>query len=161
MKKIIAILMVTVMCLSCMSIVCSAATTYKSPASEEQYEIGVFVEGETGGSAVVNPPVVIKGETTKITAKPDEGYEFDGWTFSGEFEWISGDENSPEIEIRPLSDVKFVAKFKGAGGANKDNGKTSPTTGYNTTVAVVAVAVTVILSGSAVVYTGKKYFEAR
>jgi len=146
-----------VLMLSAVFAVAVAAEDYPSPSERDYYVVEVDVEGN--GTATPDPVTPKKGDTSKIVAKPGADSEFTGWTFEGEFEWVEGDANSATIVIRPLSDVKFIAHFKGAG--SKDGGKTSPPTGYNTTAVVAVMAVVLTISAAAVAVCGKKYFSAR
>ena len=156
MKKVLSVLMAVLM-LSAVFAVAVSAEEYPSPSARDYWVVEVDVDGN--GTATADPVQTPKGDTSKIVAKPDAGNEFTGWTFEGEFEWVEGDANSAVIVIRPLGDVKFIAHFKGEG-PGKDDGKTSPTTGYAEFVTVVVVAV-LSISAAAVVVTGKKYFSAR
>ena len=137
-----------------------AAEEYPSPSDRDYYVIEVTAD--EGGTANTDNPTVPKGDTTKITAKPGDGYEFSGWKFEGDFEWVEGDANSAVIVIRPKGDVKFTATFKGAG-VKPDGGKTSPTTGIvdNANFAVVVLAVVISVSAAAVVVTGRKHFSVK
>lgn len=159
MKKIIAAALVIVMMMS-LSAVAFAADSFISPSGDDFYNVTVKVKDDKGGTASSSAVTVKKGDTVEIKAKPDSGNTFGGWTFTGEFEWVSGDANSETIVVRPLSDIVFIAEFKGAGGPEKDNGGESPETGYNTVATVAFMSVIVLASAAAVVYTGKKYFDA-
>ena len=155
MKKVLSVLMAVLM-LTAIFAVAVAAEDYPSPSARDYWVVDVDVDGNgTANVETVTPP---KGETTKLIAKPGDGSEFTGWTFEGEFEWVEGDANSLVIVIRPLSDVKFIAHFKGA---KSDGGKTSPTTGYNTGAIIAAIAVVVTISAAVVVVNGKRYFTAK
>ena len=157
MKKVLSALMAVVI-IAAVFAVTVAAVDYPSPSDRDYYVVEVDVKGN--GTATGDPLTPPKGDTSKLVAKPDDGSEFTGWTFEGEFEWIEGDANSPTIVIRAKGDVKFTANFKAAG-PNKDGGKTSPTTGYNTTAVIAAIAVVLTISAAVVVVNGKKYFSAK
>ncbi len=159
MKKVLSVLMAVVM-LAAICVVSVSAEEYPSPSDRDYYVIEV--DADEGGTANADTSTVTKGDTTKITAKPGDGYEFAGWEFSGDFEWVEGDANSAVIVIRPKADVKFTAKFKGAG-VKPDPGKTSPTTGIvdNANFTVVVLAVVISISAAAVVVTGRKYFSVK
>ena len=159
MKKIIAAALVIVMMMR-LSAVAFAADSFISPSGDDFYNVTVKVKDDKGGTASSSAVTVKKGDTVEIKAKPDSGNTFGGWTFTGEFEWVSGDANSETIVVRPLSNIVFIAEFKGAGGPEKDNGGESPETGYNTVATVAFMSVIVLASAAAVVYTGKKYFDA-
>lgn len=159
MKKIIALALVAIMMIS-ISSVAFAADEFKSPTGDSFYSVAVKVKDDKGGTATSGKVTVISGETTVIKAKADDGYTFGGWTFTGDFEWVSGDANSETIEVRAFSDLVFTAVFNGEGGASKDPGATSPETGYGNITVAVIMAVAVFAAAGAVVYTGKKYFEA-
>ncbi len=159
MKKIIALALVAVMMIG-ISTVAFAADEFKSPSGDDFYKVVVNVKDDKGGTASSSKVTVKKGETAVIKAKADDGYTFGGWTFTGDFEWVSGDANSETIEVRALSDLVFTAVFNGKGGASKDPSGTSPETGYGDIAFVAVAAVAVFAAAGAVVYTGKKYFEA-
>ncbi len=157
MKKVLSVLMAVLM-LTAVFAVAVSAEEYPSISDRDYYVVYVDVDGN--GTANVDPVTPKKdGDTAKLVAKPGNGAEFSGWTFEGEFEWVEGDANSLVIVIRPLGDVKFVAHFKD--GAKTDGGKTSPTTGYNTSAIIAAIAVVLTISAAVVVVNGKRYFSAK
>ena len=160
MKRILSVIL-TALILTAVFAVCVTAADYKSPADRDYNIITIVVDGDKGGTVTADPVTVPKGETSKIIAKPDDGYEFSGWVIEGEYEIIEGDLNSPVIVIRPLTDVKVTAKFTGT--AKRDTDTESPETGLidNTAFAGVAVALVISFSAAAVVVTGRKYFSAR
>ncbi len=156
MKKILAIILASLMMFSVMATV-FAADEFLSPGAKDFYNVVANVKDDKGGTATAEKPQVPVGETVTITAKEDDGFEFIGWTFTGEFEWVEGDANSKVIVVRPLSDVVFTAAFEGEG-PDKDTDKDSPVTGYRDTLATTVMATVLTLGFAAVVYTGKKYF---
>ena len=163
MKKVLSVLIAVLMLSAAFTVAASAfvAEGYPSPSDRDYYVVVVVVDTDKGGTASSDPTTVPKGDTAELVAKPDPGYEFSGWTFEGEFEFVEGDANSAKIVIRPKGDVKFMAHFKGAGGASKDSGKVSPTTGYNTELVIALMTVVLAVSATAVVITGRRYFSAK
>lgn len=159
MKKIIAVCLALFMMLSVCSTV-FAAEEYPSPDGKDFYNVVTKVKDDKGGSAVTDKPTVPVGDTATLTAKEDDGFEFIGWTFTGEFEWVEGDANSKVIVIRPKSDVVFTAAFSGEG-ADKDTDKESPETSSVDMTAVAVWAVVVTLGVAATLYTGKRYLLDR
>lgn len=159
MKKIIAIFLVALLTLS-LSTVVFAADEFASPTGDDFYNVVVKVKDNKGGIAVSDVVSVKHGETAVIKATPDEGYTFGGWTFTGDFEWVSGDANSETITVRAFSDLLFVAEFNGEGGPAKDHGGTSPEMGNTDFKAIIIASIFITLSAGIAVYTGKKYFEA-
>lgn len=160
MKKIIAIFLAVFMMLSVCSTVFAAGEEYPSPGAKDFYNVVAKVKDDKGGSAVTDRPTVPVGETATLTAKEDDGFEFIGWTFTGEFEWVEGDANSKVIVIRPKSDVVFVAAFSGEG-ADKDTDKESPETSSVDMTAVAVWACVLALGVAVTLYTGKRYLLER
>ncbi|MBR6917547.1 MAG: InlB B-repeat-containing protein [Clostridia bacterium] len=161
MKRIMSVIMAAFIITALLSVSVCAETKYPSPSDRDYYVVEVTVDGDEGGTVTVDVPTVPKGDTVKISAKPDDGYEFGGWTFEGDFDWIEGDANSPEIVIRPKSDVKFIAKFIGKGGGKKDTDKESPETGYDNSAAFVVMAALVVSASSVIVAGRKKYSKEK
>lgn len=157
MKKIIAILLASLMMLSMIGVVFADDGEFVSPGADDFYNVVAKVKDDKGGSATTDKPTVLVGETATLTAKEDEGFKFIGWTFTGEFEWVEGDANSKVIVIRPKSDVVFVAAFEGKG-PDKDPSQDSPETGYSFAPVAIVMASLLALGTAAAVYTGKKYF---
>lgn len=155
MKRIIAILLASVMMLSMVVTVFAADAEFISPGADDFYNVVAKVKDDKGGSASTDKPTVPVGEVATLTAKEDDGFEFIGWTFTGEFDWVEGDANSKVIVIRPKSDVVFIAAFEGEG-PDKDTDKESPVTGYMGGAVVMVLALSMGIA--AAVYTGKKYF---
>lgn len=158
MKKIVSTALVVMMLASLFAIPSFAADEFPSPGSEDYFTLTVSVKDNIGGTATASAATILKGETATITARADDGYSFAGWTFTGEFEWVSGDANASVITIRPKSDVAFVASFNGQGGPGRDTAGQSPAMGYNFEAVAAVMAAVVIMSAAAVVYTGKKYY---
>lgn len=160
MKKILSVILAALMLTSVLAIGAFAAgEEFLSPSNPDFYNVTVSVKDNKGGTVNADKTKVPAGETATIVAKPDENNTFNGWTFTGAFEWVRGDANSTEIEIRPLEDVAFVADF--GDGVSKDPGAISPVTGYNTTALFAVIALAVVLSAGAVVYTGRKYAKVK
>lgn len=113
--------------------------------SVDKDNLTAFVSVEGDGTASSDPTTVAKGSDGTFTLKAVDGKDkFTAWTISGEYEIVSGDLNSRELVIRPLTDIYAVAKFVGEGSTepvtptenpNKDN--TSPKTGDPTMMFVV------------------------
>jgi len=160
MKKIVSVLLIALMFTSLLA-VAAIADDYVSPAGT--HVVSGEVSGNVGGNVIVNPPSVSDGGTVTVSAISDDGYSFSYWTFTGEFEWVSGDVRSAVIVIRPLGDVSFVATFTASGGPgpNKDDGNTSPATGYDMTPVLVVMASVIAVSAAAVVITGKRYLASK
>ena len=156
MKKFVSVLMTVIMMASIL-VVSADAIDGDFPSPAQNYNVSAIVVDGIGGTVIVDPASVPQGETSTITAKPDEGYEFEGWTFEGEFEWVSGDANSLVIVIRPLTDVKGYAKFKGTGG-KKDDNPDSPETGYDMSATIAVMAIVFTIGAASVVVAGRKYF---
>lgn len=109
-----------------------------------------FADDYEGGSVVVVPkftvhiiydfPVPEDGGTTEIpqgnqyviTPKDKEGFTFEGYEITGEYEIISKDGN--KWTIVPLSDLTIHVKYKNVKPEDKpvDDKPVSPSTGFNT-----------------------------
>ncbi len=157
MKKVLSVLMAVLM-LSAICAVAVSAVDNPSPEPTTYYVIEVTVDGN--GTATPDPASVPQGDTTKLTANPDDGSKFIGWDIEGDYEIVEGDLNSPVLVIRPKSNLKAVDKFQPTD-TKKDDGKTSPTTGYNTNAIIAVMAVVVTISAAVVVVNGKRYFSAK
>ena len=157
MKRALSCLMVIVM-IVCLSATVTAKDPFYSPSGEDYWD--VYVDTSAGGIAYADPTPVKKGEPVVLDAYPDSGFTFGYWTITGDFIWVEGDANSAHAIIRPNGPVEIHANFIGKG-AEKDTSPVSPKTGYNTEAIIFAVAAVVMISGAAVVYTGKKYFTEK
>ena len=160
MKKVLSLVLVAMMLLTVFAVV-ATADDFKSVDSRDYYKVEAKIDNPEGGTVIANPTTPKKGETSTITAKIADGYTFTGWTFVGDFDWVSGDANSTTIVIRPKGDVIFTAGVKKTSGGktpSKDDGPKSPATGYNTEAVIVAMAAVLTVSAAAVAFTGKKYF---
>ena len=159
MKKIVSVFLAALILTAVLALPASA-TDYKSPKDRDYYVVTIVVDGTTGGTVTGDPVTVPKGQTSKIVAKPDPGYEFKGWEIEGDYVIVEGDLTTATIVIRPGSDITVRAKFSGP--AQRDSGSTSPTTGVidNTAFVSVVVALVISISAAAVVVTGRKYFSA-
>lgn len=162
MKKIFAIVLTVIMALSLVSVAFADEMKNKSQSGDTKYTITLKTDKIKGGSISADVVSVNSGDSVKLTATPDSGNHLDTWVITGEYDVKSGDINSNVFEIIPKGDLEISAVFVGdtaKDSATKDNSKTSPTTGYtDTVIAILAASITLV--AAAVVYTGKKYFEA-
>ena len=139
MKRIISVALALVM-------IFALAATFAakdSPSGDEYYLITVTYEPSDGslGTAKGDKDKVKVGSegddsTVTLTAEKKNNGEFTGWTIDGKYEIVSGSLTSETLVIRPLSDIKAVAKFTKPGtpdsSSSKQSGnedKTSPKTG--------------------------------
>ena len=89
------------------------------------YQITI-IPGDGGGSFdfTYKTPVDDDGsQTVHFTAKPDDGYEFAGWTFEGDYTLL-GDPSNPEIDVITKGDIKAYPKFVKIGSKDKGTDKT-------------------------------------
>lgn len=92
------------------------------------YQITI-IPGDGGGSYdfTYKTPVDDEGyQTVHFTAKPDDGYEFAGWTFDGDYKLL-GDPSNPEIDVLVRGDIKAYPKFVKTGGGSKSGGTSEST----------------------------------
>lgn len=102
------------------------------------YQITI-IPGDGGGSFdfTYKTPVGDDGsQTVHFTAKPDDGYEFAGWTFEGDYTLL-GDPSNPEIDVLARGDIKAYPKFVKIGGksdSDKSGGSSESGAGKDTKV---------------------------
>lgn len=141
MKRFISVALALVMIFA----LAATVAAKDSPVGRDYYAIEVGYDpadgslGTAGGDkSNVRVDAVDEDGTVKLTAINKDNGEFIGWEISGEYEIVSGSLNDLVIVVRPLSDIKAIAKFKSSAtpdssssksssGSNDD--KTSPKTG--------------------------------
>ena len=153
MKKVLAILAAVIIIV--VSVVPAFAESVDSPTpTKANYQITI-IPGDGGGefNFEYKTPVNDDGtQTVHFSANPDDGYEFAGWTFEGDYTLL-GDPSNPEIDVLTKGDIKAYPKFvkigDDNGGSKKsdtkdtkvDTGTKSPKTGYSVyTFAAISVA---------------------
>ena len=123
MKKTLTILVAVL--LIALSVTPAFAVESPKPTTAN-YQITI-IPGDGGGSFdfTYKTPVDDDGsQTVHFTAKPDDGYEFAGWTFEGDYT-ILGDPSNPEIDILAKGDVKAYPKFVKTGSGSNSGGSKS------------------------------------
>lgn len=152
MRKLFAILMA--LCLTLTLCVCAFATEepVQSPTDEPVYSVEfISYDTDTPNQTFYTVP---EGETLGITAPVSEESDFIGFTIEGEYEIISGSLDSPDLVIRPLTDVVIIAHYKDSGSEpttpEGDNGENSPQTGDSQLIFVMGAVFVVALAGIAV-----------
>ena len=141
MKRTLAIL-VAVLVIALSAIPAFAAEVdYKSPAPTiANYQITI-IPGTEGGSYdfEYKTPVDDDGnQTVHFHAKPDEGFEFTGWTFEGNYTPL-GNLTDTELDVIVSGDIKATPNFKKIGSSETtekkdtkiDDSSKSPKTGTN------------------------------
>ena len=97
-----------------------------SPApTTANYQITI-IPGDGGGEFNFDykTPVDDNGnQTVHFSADPDDGYEFAGWTFEGDYTLL-GDPSNPEIDVIAKGDIKAYPKFVKIGSKDKGTDKT-------------------------------------
>ena len=145
MKKLVSFALVLVMLFAIASV--SVGAEFTSPGGKTYYSVTTSSEGQGDAHSDknkvdINPSTTEDGYVT-LTAE-EGGGSFVKWVIEGDYNVISGDENSLEFVIEPLSDIKAVAVFEGGETVpvvtptekpNTDN--TSPKTGDPTMMFVV------------------------
>ena len=157
MKKFLSVLMTVIMMASIL-VAPALAIDGDFPSPAQNYTVTAEVKDGVGGTVNVDPSSVPQGENSVITATPADGYDFAGWTFTGDFEWVEGDANSLRIVVKPTSDCHFIAAFKGKGGPGGDDNPFSPGTGYDMSAAIAVMAIVFTIGAASVVVAGRKYF---
>ncbi len=117
MKRTLAIL-VAVLVIALSAIPAFAAENdYVSPkATVANYQITI-IPGGGGGTYdfTYKTPVDDDGkQTVHFVAKPDDGYEFTGWTFDGNYTLL-GNLTDTELDVIVSSDIKATPNFKKIG----------------------------------------------
>ena len=122
MKKTLSILIAVL--LIAFSVTPAFAVESPKPTTAN-YQITI-IPGDGGGSFdfTYKTPVDDDGsQTVHFTAKPDDGYEFAGWTFEGDYTLL-GDPSNPEIDVIARGDIKAYPKFVKIGSKDKGTDKT-------------------------------------
>lgn len=144
MKKIIALVIALTLVLA-MPVLAQAKT---SPSGS--VEIKVTVKDTNGGTVDSSENEDL---TYTIKATPSKNYEFVKWDISGEFTFVKGDINSPEITIDYTSDVTVTPVWREIGTSSSagpiDSSNGSPQTADNTNN-VLPIALFVLLAMFAV-----------
>lgn len=141
MKRTLAIL-VAVLVIALSAIPAFAAENdYLSPkATVANYQITI-IPGGGGGTYdfTYKTPVDDDGkQTVHFVAKPDDGFEFTGWTFDGNYTPL-GNLTDAELDVIVSSDIKATPNFKKTGSSETtekkdtkiDDSSKSPKTGTN------------------------------
>ena len=122
MKKTFAILIAVLL----IAFSATPAFAVDSPApTTANYQI-VIIPGDGGGEFNFDykTPVDDNGnQTVHFSADPDDGYEFAGWTFEGDYTLL-GDPSNPEIDVIARGDIKAYPKFVKIGSKDKGTDKT-------------------------------------
>lgn len=126
MRKVFALLL-TVLLLGSLATMVFAGDD-PSAVAVPKYTIDIYYDFETPEQETV---VVDEGKTITITPKDKDGYEFDTYEISGEYEIVSKDGKS--WVILPKSDLVIHVKYKGVTPEPKpeDDKPVSPRTGVN------------------------------
>lgn len=139
MKRMISVALALVMIFA----LAATVAAKDSPVGKDYYAIDVGYSPADGSLGTAsgdksNVKIDAVGEdgTVKLTAVLKDGSEFLGWDISGKYEIVSGTLKDSVIVVKPLSDIKAVAKFSSeaspdsssskSGSGNDD--KTSPKT---------------------------------
>ncbi len=127
MKKALALLL-AVFLLGSLATVCYAGDfSGDSQAVDPEYKVHVIYDfqiPEDGGTVEVKP-----GNTVVITPKDKDGYIFDHYDITGDYEIVSKDGNS--WTIMPKSSLTIHVKYKGVNPPPNDDKPVSPSTGAN------------------------------
>lgn len=122
MKKTFAILIAVLL----IAFSVTPAFAVDSPApTTANYQITI-IPGDGGGEFNFDykTPVDDNGnQTVHFSANPDDGYEFAGWTFDGDYTLL-GDPSNPEIDVIARGDIKAYPKFVKIGSKDKGTDKT-------------------------------------
>lgn len=122
MKKTFAILIAVL--LIAVSVMPAFAVDSPTPTTAN-YQITI-IPGDGGGefNFEYKTPVNDDGtQTVHFSADPDDGYEFAGWTFEGDYTLL-GDPSNPEIDVIARGDIKAYPKFVKIGSKDKGTDKT-------------------------------------
>ena len=122
MKKTLAILVAVL--LIAFSVTPAFAVESPKPTTAN-YQITI-IPGDGGGDFNFDykTPVDDDGnQTVHFSADPDDGYEFAGWTFEGDYTLL-GDPSNPEIDVIARGDIKAYPKFVKIGSKDKGTDKT-------------------------------------
>ena len=122
MKKTLSILIAVL--LIAFSVTPAFAVESPKPTTAN-YQITI-IPGDGGGDFNFDykTPVDDNGnQTVHFSANPDDGYEFAGWTFEGDYTLL-GDPSNPEIDVIARGDIKAYPKFVKIGSKDKGTDKT-------------------------------------
>ncbi len=75
--------------------------------AKEKYAVGAMVMGSASVGSVTGSAYVTAGESTALTASPNDGYVFAGWKVNGEY--IS---RESEFEFTPVRDTVIYGEFR-------------------------------------------------
>lgn len=106
MKKFLAILFSIVILATFMAV---PAFAESSPVGKVVHKIEVI--SNATGEDVTTTYEVEDGDTITFTKTDGSDYEFKGWVITGDYEIVSGDLNSDELVVKPLSDLKVVESY--------------------------------------------------
>lgn len=151
MRKVLALLL-AVLLLGALATVCFADEyTGNSQAVDPEYKVHIiydFAVPEDGGTVEVKP-----GNSVVISPKEKDGYIFDHYEITGEYEIISKDGNS--WTIVPKSSLTIHVKYKGVNPKPVDDKPVSPPTGVNT----VLYAALILFGLCGVVFATRKLIK--
>lgn len=137
MRKVFALLL-TVLLLGSLATMVFASDDDPSAVAVPKFTIEIHFDFET---PVVETVVVEDGTEYTLTPKEKDGYEFEGYEISGEYEIKSKDGNT--WVIIPKSDLVIHVKYKGVTPEPKpeDDKPVSPRTGVNTVLFAAMILV--------------------
>ena len=112
-----------------------------------------------GATSPFKSETINDGDSFTIKAPEEEGYTFVKMTIEGDFEEatrMKKEYTVPEVTITPKGDINVVIYYSGSGSnAGGDSGNTSPDTGVDFTLVILATVLG--LFGAAI--ATKKLFE--
>lgn len=153
------------------------AEDVKSPEPSKKANYNITVVPTDGGTATYTYDTEVGEDgfqTVTITALPDDGYEFIGWSIDGA-DPRGGDPTDPTLTFKIADDITVVPKFKKTTnpseptqnttkkpvvkptnpGKHIDNGSKSPQTGSGDVVSFAALSFIALAMVSAVVIARK------
>lgn len=155
MKKVLAIVLAIVM----LAGLATVAFAEGSPVGDVKVSITITLM--LGNTKETLPVIEVNdGDSYTITAPEREGYTFEKMTIEGEFTEAKRQTKEytvPSVTITPESDITVVITYKATGGGSGsgDSGDTSPDTGVDFTVGILAV----LMGLFGVAIATKKLFE--
>ncbi len=165
MKKLFALLLTLALIITCCGMVAGAAddsSQVLSPANSQlEYKVNILFDNTQGiatQAADGNGNIV-------LSAVPNTGYAFAGWTLSGQYSIVSGSVDAATLTIKPLSDVTATASYKATGATSGTDSATSTTsagstdgssTAPKTGTAGMLFVLFAVIAGGAVVVLSKK-----
>lgn len=139
MKKILAIALAVLM-LAGLATVAFAAN---SPGGTVYHKITITLSFGNGTTKTIEPQQARDGEPYTIVAPTQEGSEFDYMTIDGDYDDVA---RSPKtytessVTIIPHGDLNVMVYYKNASPVNpEDHGNTSPETGANYAMVILAI----------------------